>query len=38
VTKVRVLLSGLPARLDHVPAARPLCLGQPPAPEAQHAS
>jgi alkanesulfonate monooxygenase SsuD/methylene tetrahydromethanopterin reductase-like flavin-dependent oxidoreductase (luciferase family) len=33
VTKVRALLSGLPARLDHAPAARPLCLGQPPAPE-----
>ena len=33
VTKVRALLSGLPAQLDHAPAARPLRLGQPPAPE-----
>jgi alkanesulfonate monooxygenase SsuD/methylene tetrahydromethanopterin reductase-like flavin-dependent oxidoreductase (luciferase family) len=33
VTKVRVLLVGQPAQLDHVPAARPLRLGQPPAPE-----
>jgi alkanesulfonate monooxygenase SsuD/methylene tetrahydromethanopterin reductase-like flavin-dependent oxidoreductase (luciferase family) len=33
VTKVRALLSGLPAPLDHAPAARPLRLGQPPVPE-----
>ena len=33
VTKVRALLSGLPAQLRHTPAARPLRLGQPPAPE-----
>src|SRR5262249_52155540 len=33
VTKVRALLAGQPARLDHVPDARPLRLGQPPAPE-----
>ena len=33
VTKVRALLAGQPAQLGHVPAARPLRLGQPPAPE-----
>ncbi len=33
VTKVRALLAGQPARLDHVTAAFPLRLGQPPAPE-----
>jgi alkanesulfonate monooxygenase SsuD/methylene tetrahydromethanopterin reductase-like flavin-dependent oxidoreductase (luciferase family) len=33
VTKVRALLDGQPAQLGHVPAARPLRLGQPPAPE-----
>jgi alkanesulfonate monooxygenase SsuD/methylene tetrahydromethanopterin reductase-like flavin-dependent oxidoreductase (luciferase family) len=33
VTKVRALLAGEPARLGDVPAARPLRLGQPPAPE-----
>jgi alkanesulfonate monooxygenase SsuD/methylene tetrahydromethanopterin reductase-like flavin-dependent oxidoreductase (luciferase family) len=33
VTKVRALLAGLPAQLDHAPAARPLRLGQPPASE-----
>jgi len=33
VTTVRALLSGLPAPLHDVPAARPLRLGQPPAPE-----
>jgi alkanesulfonate monooxygenase SsuD/methylene tetrahydromethanopterin reductase-like flavin-dependent oxidoreductase (luciferase family) len=33
VTKVRALLAGQPAPLSHVPAARPLRLGQPPAPE-----
>jgi alkanesulfonate monooxygenase SsuD/methylene tetrahydromethanopterin reductase-like flavin-dependent oxidoreductase (luciferase family) len=33
VTKVRALLAGQPAPLGHVPAARPLRLGQPPAPE-----
>jgi alkanesulfonate monooxygenase SsuD/methylene tetrahydromethanopterin reductase-like flavin-dependent oxidoreductase (luciferase family) len=33
VTKVRALLAGQPARLGHAPAARPLRLGQPPAPE-----
>ena len=33
VTKVRALLDGQPAQLDQVPAARPLRLGQPPAPE-----
>jgi alkanesulfonate monooxygenase SsuD/methylene tetrahydromethanopterin reductase-like flavin-dependent oxidoreductase (luciferase family) len=33
VTKVRALLAGQPAQLSHVPAARPLRLGQPPAPE-----
>jgi len=32
VTKVRALLDGLPVRLDDVPAARPLRLGQPPVP------
>src|ERR1700722_20140964 len=31
VTKVRALLAGQPARLDHAPAAFPLRLGQPPA-------
>src|SRR5690348_11371105 len=31
--KVRALLAGQPAALSHVPAARPLRLGQPPAPE-----
>jgi len=33
VTKVRALLAGQPAQLGHVAAARPLRLGQPPAPE-----
>src|SRR5215471_10892225 len=33
VTGVRALLDGLPAQLHHAPAARPLRLGQPPAPE-----
>jgi alkanesulfonate monooxygenase SsuD/methylene tetrahydromethanopterin reductase-like flavin-dependent oxidoreductase (luciferase family) len=33
VTKVRTLLAGQPAQLGHAPAARPLRLGQPPAPE-----
>jgi len=33
VTTVRALLSGQPAPLHHIPAARPLPLGQPPAPE-----
>ena len=33
VTKVRALLAGQPARLDHATAAFPLRLGQPPAPE-----
>jgi alkanesulfonate monooxygenase SsuD/methylene tetrahydromethanopterin reductase-like flavin-dependent oxidoreductase (luciferase family) len=33
VTRVRALLSGLPAELSQAPAARPLRLGQPPAPE-----
>jgi alkanesulfonate monooxygenase SsuD/methylene tetrahydromethanopterin reductase-like flavin-dependent oxidoreductase (luciferase family) len=33
VTKVRALLAGEPARLDAVPGARPLRLGQPPAPD-----
>jgi alkanesulfonate monooxygenase SsuD/methylene tetrahydromethanopterin reductase-like flavin-dependent oxidoreductase (luciferase family) len=33
VTQVRALLCGLPARLDQVPAARPLRLGQAPVPE-----
>jgi alkanesulfonate monooxygenase SsuD/methylene tetrahydromethanopterin reductase-like flavin-dependent oxidoreductase (luciferase family) len=33
VTKVRALLSGQPAQLHHAQAARPLRLGQPPAPE-----
>jgi len=33
VTKVRALLDGQPAQLSHAPAARPLRLGQPPAPE-----
>jgi alkanesulfonate monooxygenase SsuD/methylene tetrahydromethanopterin reductase-like flavin-dependent oxidoreductase (luciferase family) len=33
VTRVRALLSGLPAQLHAAPAARPLCLGQPPASE-----
>jgi alkanesulfonate monooxygenase SsuD/methylene tetrahydromethanopterin reductase-like flavin-dependent oxidoreductase (luciferase family) len=33
VTEVRALLRGLPARLDQVPAARPLRLGQAPVPE-----
>ena len=32
-TKVRALLAGEPAHLDRVPGARPLRLGQPPAPE-----
>ena len=32
VTKVRALLAGQPAQLSHGPAARPLRLGQPPAP------
>jgi alkanesulfonate monooxygenase SsuD/methylene tetrahydromethanopterin reductase-like flavin-dependent oxidoreductase (luciferase family) len=33
VTRVRALLSGQPAQLHHAPAARPLRLGQPPAPD-----
>jgi alkanesulfonate monooxygenase SsuD/methylene tetrahydromethanopterin reductase-like flavin-dependent oxidoreductase (luciferase family) len=33
VTKVRALLNGRPAQLSQVRAARPLTLGQPPAPE-----
>ena len=33
VTRVRALLRGLPAQLSQAPAARPLRLGQPPAPE-----
>jgi alkanesulfonate monooxygenase SsuD/methylene tetrahydromethanopterin reductase-like flavin-dependent oxidoreductase (luciferase family) len=33
VTKVRALLAGQPAQLDHALAAHPLRLGQPPAPE-----
>jgi alkanesulfonate monooxygenase SsuD/methylene tetrahydromethanopterin reductase-like flavin-dependent oxidoreductase (luciferase family) len=33
VTKVRVLLDGQPAQLDRASSARPLRLGQPPAPE-----
>jgi alkanesulfonate monooxygenase SsuD/methylene tetrahydromethanopterin reductase-like flavin-dependent oxidoreductase (luciferase family) len=33
VTKVRALLAGQPAPLSHASAARPLRLGQPPAPE-----
>jgi alkanesulfonate monooxygenase SsuD/methylene tetrahydromethanopterin reductase-like flavin-dependent oxidoreductase (luciferase family) len=33
VTQVRALLDGEPAQLVHVPGARPLRLGQPPAPE-----
>jgi alkanesulfonate monooxygenase SsuD/methylene tetrahydromethanopterin reductase-like flavin-dependent oxidoreductase (luciferase family) len=33
VTRVRALLAGQPAQLHHTPAARPLRLGQPPAPE-----
>ena len=33
VNQVRTLLSGLPAELHHAPAARPLRLAQPPAPE-----
>src|SRR6201995_2793818 len=33
VTRVRALLRGLPAELHRVPGARPLRLGQPPAPE-----
>lgn len=33
VTKVRALLAGEPAHLDRVPGARPLRLGQPPAPD-----
>ena len=33
VTGVRALLAGQPARLGHAPAARPLRLGQPPAPD-----
>lgn len=33
VTGVRALLGGLPARLRQSPDARPLRLGQPPAPE-----
>ena len=32
VTKVRTLLAGQPAQLHHASAARPLRLGQPPAP------
>src|SRR5580704_4455688 len=35
VTKVRALLAGQPAQLGQVPAARPLRLGQPPAPHAR---
>jgi alkanesulfonate monooxygenase SsuD/methylene tetrahydromethanopterin reductase-like flavin-dependent oxidoreductase (luciferase family) len=33
VTRVRALLSGLPAQLSQAPAARPLRLGQPPVLE-----
>jgi alkanesulfonate monooxygenase SsuD/methylene tetrahydromethanopterin reductase-like flavin-dependent oxidoreductase (luciferase family) len=33
ITKVRALLAGQPAQLDRVSSARPLRLGQPPAPE-----
>jgi alkanesulfonate monooxygenase SsuD/methylene tetrahydromethanopterin reductase-like flavin-dependent oxidoreductase (luciferase family) len=33
VTKVRALLAGQPAQLSRAAAARPLPLGQPPAPE-----
>ena len=33
VTKVRTLLAGQPAQLSHALAARPLRLGQPPAPD-----
>jgi len=33
VTKVRGMLAGQPAQLGHALAARPLRLGQPPAPE-----
>jgi alkanesulfonate monooxygenase SsuD/methylene tetrahydromethanopterin reductase-like flavin-dependent oxidoreductase (luciferase family) len=33
VSKVRTLLNGRPAQLSQVPAAHPLPLGQPPAPE-----
>jgi alkanesulfonate monooxygenase SsuD/methylene tetrahydromethanopterin reductase-like flavin-dependent oxidoreductase (luciferase family) len=33
VTRVRALLRGLPAQLSQANAARPLRLGQPPAPE-----
>jgi alkanesulfonate monooxygenase SsuD/methylene tetrahydromethanopterin reductase-like flavin-dependent oxidoreductase (luciferase family) len=33
VTKVRALLTGQPVQLHHAPAARPLRLGQPPAPD-----
>ena len=32
-TKVRALLAGEPAQLDHARGTRPLRLGQPPAPE-----
>ena len=32
-TRVRALLAGQPAQLSQVPAAHPLRLGQPPAPE-----
>jgi alkanesulfonate monooxygenase SsuD/methylene tetrahydromethanopterin reductase-like flavin-dependent oxidoreductase (luciferase family) len=33
VTKVRTLLAGQPAQLSHANAARPLRMGQPPAPD-----
>ena len=33
VTRVRALLAGQPAQLGHAPAAHPLRLGQPPAPD-----
>ena len=33
LTKVRALLAGEPAQLSNTPGARPLRLGQPPAPE-----
>ena len=33
MTKVRALLAGQPAQLGHAPGARPLRLGQPPAPD-----
>ena len=33
VAGVRALLDGLPAQLSHAPGARPLRLGQPPAPD-----